>query len=204
MPRLTRLAVVLVVFSFSGAVGAFDQTYRAAYRTSAGGWSQHTCWSGGVDGPMCWVMARGTSEFTAGLHVASLFYVCSPETGAEELRLGFFPDRRAQLDTANPVLSVRWDVLGQIHALETVDVRWYVNEHPETRQRANGVNYFIGDAEHVIDRIRFHDVLWVDLPYVDKWERAKFPLTNAIPAMREALNACGLDRSSIGWLGDRP
>ena len=150
----------------------------------------------------CWVMVQGESTFTQGFHVASVMYQCS-YSGEEFLTLSFFPEPRTELDTRNPLLSVRWDTMGQRFTMETSKVEWLRAWNPVNERYGGAVYYTLGDPEHVIDRLRYHDTLWIDLPYMDKWERARFPLDNAIPAMRSALNACGLKKSRIGWLGER-
>ena len=196
------LLCALLVCATGATYADAPNDMNAAYRTSAHGWStMHSC--APIRGDIwCWVMMQGESTFTRGFHVATVAYQCS-YSGEEFIRLSFFTGG-VQVDTRNPLLSVRWDVMGRRHTMETTKVEWGKTWDPVERRYGNAVHYTLGDMEHVIDRLRYHDTLWMDLPYVDKWERARFSLRNAIPAMRSALNACGLKESRIGWLGERP
>jgi len=180
----TRICVLAALLAVAGTAWA-DKT--AYFTARYGGWSKEPSCDNTANGRRCWVMTLGKGKWNH--EAAGLTYTCRAD-GEEWFNFDFWATGVVSSDGTS--LPVRWDG-GHEESLVT----WL-----ETSEyRGKPLYWFnISDPQTFLARAVDHDRITVTLPYKDgqgRFEKAKFPMKRVLRSIKEALEGCGLERSSL-------
>ena len=164
-----------------------------AFRTAKNGWStEHECHDRG-ERTVCMVMTRGRpAQNLRSDSPAALVYRCDTER-REDLYFSFHSAGRP--DTNDPTLAIWWK-----NGLET-ELRTRVTT-ARRDSRNKHYHYFVVNTRKVLEAPPDYGALYVAMPYSrDNTTEVRFRMRNSAQSIRRAMQACGIQRSAIGKIG---
>ena len=181
----TRTCVLAAFLAVVSGTAWADKT--AQWSARYGGWSKEPSCDQTEHGKRCWVLTIGKDRWNND--ATFLYYACRAD-GEEWMNFSFWAT--IVVDDDISALKAQWDS-GHEEPLET----W-----TKTGEYRGKPQYWfhISDLQAFLTKADEHERLTVTMPLKDRqgrYEKLKFPMKNAVRSTREALEACGLERSTV-------